>query len=63
MIINAQYRNYVSYAVERETSRLLLGDHSGDCPDDDPSGDASEICRMIELSGMIGLECGVLEGE
>jgi hypothetical protein len=31
--------------------------------DDDFDDDAAEICRMIELSGMIGLECGLLEGE
>ena len=63
MIINAQYRNHVSYAVEREASRLLLGEIAGDCPDVDPSGDAAEVFRMIELSGMIGMECGLLECE
>ncbi|TMH27399.1 MAG: hypothetical protein E6H66_23530 [Betaproteobacteria bacterium] len=63
MIINAQYPNHISYAVEREASRLLLGELADDCPDDDLDGDTAEICRMIELSGMIGLECGLLEGE
>ena len=63
MIMNAQYRNHVSYAVEREASRLLLGEPAGDCPDVDPSSDAAEVLGMIELSGMIGMECGLLEGE
>jgi hypothetical protein len=63
MIINAQYRNHVSYASEREASRLLLGELADDGLDDDLAGDAAEVCRMIELSGMIGLECGLLEGE
>ena len=63
MIINAQFRNHVSHAAEREASRLLPGDPAGDYPDDDLSGDTAEICRMIEMSGMIGLECGLLDGE
>ena len=63
MIINVQYPNHISYAVEREAHRLLLGELADDCLDDDLAGDAGEICRMIELSGMIGLECGLLEGK
>jgi hypothetical protein len=63
MIINAQYPYHVSYAAEREASRLFLGEHADDCLDDDFAGDAAEICRMIDLSGMIGLECGLLEGK
>ena len=63
MIINAQYRSHVGYAGGREAYRLLLGELADDCPDgDDLADDAAEICRMIELSGMIGLECGLLEG-
>ena len=62
MIIHAEYRNHVSHAVEREASLLLRGDLT-DSPDDDTDDDAAEICRMIELSGMIGLECGLLGGE
>ena len=63
MIIHALYGNHVSHAVEREASRLLRGDLADSCLDDDTDGDAAEICRMIELSGMISLECGLLGGE
>lgn len=61
MIIHTWYRNHFSYAVEAEASRPFRGDLADDCPYDDPDGDIAEICRMIELSGMIGLECGLLE--
>jgi len=57
MIVNAQYRDHVSHAGERETSRVLLGELADDCLEDSLAGDAAEVCRMIELSGMIGLEC------
>jgi hypothetical protein len=63
MIINAQYRNHVSYPGGREASRVLLGELADDSFDDDLAGDAAEVRRMIELSGMIGLECGLLEGD
>ena len=63
MIINARYRNPVSYPDKQQASRVLLGEPADDCLDDDLAGDAAEICRMIELSGMIGLECGLLEGD
>ena len=63
MIIHAWYRNPVSHALKQEGSRLLRGDLADSCPDDDTDGDTAEICRMIELSGMIGLECGLLGGE
>ena len=63
MIIHAGYRHPVSHVVEREASRLLGGDLADSCLDDDIDDDAAEICRMIELSGMIGLECGLLGGE
>ncbi len=63
MIIHAWYRNHISHAVEREASRLLRGDPSDGCSDDDPNSDAAEVCRMIELSGMISLECGLLGGK
>jgi hypothetical protein len=62
MIIN-QYPDHVSHAVKRETTRLLRGELADDCLDDDLAGDAAEICRMIELSGMIGLECQLLESK
>ena len=63
MIVHTQYRDHVSYSVEREASRQLRGDLSGDLDADHFDGDAAEICRMIELSGMIGLDCSVLQGD
>ena len=63
MIIDASYRNHMSHAVEREASHLLQGDLSDNDPDGDTDGDRAEVCRMIELSGMISLECGLLRGE
>ena len=53
----------MSHAVEREASHLLQGDLSDNDPDGDTDGDRAEVCRMIELSGMISLECGLLGGE
>ena len=63
MIVQAQYREHISYSVERAASRQLQGEFAADFDDDDFDGDAAEICRMIELSGMIGLECSVLQGD
>ena len=60
MIIDFQYRNHISYAVERDASQRLLGDPV-DGSDDDFGADAAEVRRMIELSGMVGPECGVPE--
>ena len=62
MIIHAEYRHHISYAIEREASLLLRGELD-DSPVDDVDDDAAEICRMIELSGMIGLECVLLASE
>jgi hypothetical protein len=63
MIIHAGHSIHVSHAVEREDSRLLRGALADSSPDDEYDDDTAEICRMIELSGMIGLECGLLGGE
>ena len=63
MIVQAQYREHISYSVERAVSRQLHGEPAGDFGADDFDGDAAEICRMIELSGMVGLECSVLLGD
>ncbi len=63
MIVQAQYREHISYSVERAVSRQLQGEPPADVDDDDFDGDAAEICRMIELCGMIGLECSVLQGD
>ena len=63
MIVQAQYREHISYSVERAVSRQLQGESPADFDDDDFDGDAAEICRMIELCGMIGLECSVLQGD
>jgi len=63
MIIHAWCSNPVGHAIEEDASGLLRGDLAGDCPDDDTDGDTAEICRMIQFSGMIGLECGLLGGE
>jgi hypothetical protein len=63
MIMHAGYRNHVSHVVEREASPLLGEDHVDREPDDDLDDDTAEICRMIELSGMIGMECGLLGDE
>jgi hypothetical protein len=62
MIVQAHYHEHISYSAERAASRALHGESPADCDDDDFDGDAAEICRMIELSGMIGLECSVLQG-
>ena len=63
MFDNTECFSHISYAVEREVSRQLRGEPSGDVVDDEFDGDTAEICRMIELSGMIGLECSVLQGD
>ena len=62
-MMRAWDRNHVSHAVEREASRPLWGELADSCPENDTDADTAEICRMIELSGMIGLECGLLGGE
>jgi hypothetical protein len=63
MIVHALYRDHISYAVEREVSRQVAGDRSGGLPDHDFDETAAEICRMIELSGMIGLDCNLLPAD
>jgi len=63
MIVQAQYREHISYSVERAVSRQLQGEPAADFDNHDFDGDAAEICRMIELCGMIGLECSVLQGD
>jgi hypothetical protein len=65
MIVQAQYRERVSHSEERAAPRELhAGDFdAGDFDSDDFDADAAEIRRMIELSGMIGLECSVLAGD
>jgi hypothetical protein len=63
MIVQVQYREHISYSAERAASSELQGEPAGDFDADDYDGDAAEICRMIELSGMIGLECSVLQGD
>jgi len=63
MFDHARYCDHQSYAFEQEASRLLRGELSVDFADDEFDGEAAEICRMIELSGMIGLECSVLQGD
>jgi hypothetical protein len=60
MIVDAHYRNHHSHAVEREISSQLYGDPAGDFLDHEYDESAAEICRMIELSGMVGLECDIL---
>lgn len=61
MFDNTEYRNHISYAVEREASRELRGDPAGDFAADEFDDEAAEIYRMVELSGMIGLECNLLQ--
>lgn len=61
MIIHTWHRNHLSHTVEPEASRPFRDDLADDCPNGDSDGDIAEICRMIELSGMIGLECGLFE--
>jgi len=63
MIVQAQYREHISYSAERAASRELQGEPAADFDADDYDDDAAEVCRMIELSGMIGLECSVLQGD
>jgi hypothetical protein len=60
MIINTQHPDH---AAEWEVSRLLLGRLPDDGLEDDLASDVAEVHRMIQLSGMISLECGLLEGE
>ena len=63
MIVHAPYRDHISYAVEREASRQLMGDLSGEFTEHDFDAAAAEICRMVELSGMVGLECNLLQSD
>jgi hypothetical protein len=63
MFVQAQYREHISYSVERAVSRQLQGELAAVFDVDDFDDDAAEICRMIELSGMIGLDCSVLQGD
>ena len=63
MNIRASRRNPVSHALEHEASCLLGEDLADNWPDDDTDGDTAEICRMIQFSGMISLECELLGGE
>ena len=60
MIVDAQYRNHQSHSIEREISGQLYGEPAGDFLDYEYDESAAEICRMIELSGMVGLECDIL---
>ena len=62
MIIHTWCRNPVNHNLEQEASRLLRESLADSCPDSDIVGDTAEICRMIEFSGMISLECGLLGG-
>jgi hypothetical protein len=63
MIVHAWNRNHFGHAVEPEALHLLRGGLADSCPDGDADADTAEICRMIELSGMISLECGLLVAE
>lgn len=63
MIVHVRYRNPVSHALKQEGSGLLWEDTACSSPGDDTDTDTAEICRMIEFSGMIGLECGLLGRE
>lgn len=60
MIIHAGYRSRVSHVVERRGSPLFGEDLADSFHDDDFDDGTAEICRMIELSGMIGMECKLL---
>ena len=60
MIINFPNRNQVMRHVDEGSIRFEDPADGGD--DEDFTADDAEIVRMIEFSGMIGLECGVLEG-
>ena len=59
MINDLPYRTYVMYAVEQDEP--LFFDGVGGGPEDGLDAEAAEVRRMIELSGMISLQCGVLE--
>jgi hypothetical protein len=63
MIVQAQYREHISHSVERAASRELQEEPAGHIEADDFDADAAKVCRMIEMSGMIGLECSVLQGD
>jgi len=62
MIVDAQYRNHVSHLVGRRPTRVLPGELD-DCLDDDLACDPADVRRMIELSGIIGLDCRLLGGD
>ena len=59
MINNFPYRSDVRYTIEQDAPPF------GDAVDcgrlDALDAEAAEVRRMIELSGMIGLECCVLD--
>jgi len=63
MIVQAQYCEHISYSAELAASRALHGEPASDLDTGNFDDDAAEICRMIELCGMIGLECSVLQGD
>jgi hypothetical protein len=62
MISIAEYHHPAGHVAEHQAFGVL-GDLCDSCADDDFDDDAAEVRRMIELSGMIGLECGLLGGE
>jgi len=59
MINDLLFRSYARYAVEQDEP--LFCDGVGGGPGEGLDGEAAEVRRMIELSGMISLQCGVLE--
>jgi hypothetical protein len=59
MISSFPYRSDIRYAIGQDGSPFGDGVDRG--RRDELDAEAAEIRRMIELSGMIGLECRVLD--
>lgn len=63
MIIQASDCSQASRTVQRRAARPDFSDRISDDLDDDCAGDAADTLRMIELSGMLGLQSGMLDAE
>jgi hypothetical protein len=59
MLIDFPYRNHIRRAVEQDDP--VLGECMDGASEDLRDAEAAEVRRMIELSGMIGLECRLIE--
>ena len=63
MIIDTHHRTDLRSPADPDVTRLLWEDAGAYCLDEAFDDDDDEIVRMIQLSGMIGIDCGVLQDE